>query len=502
MVVNCAMAGFSHEGHRWGGTYDHSHTFFDAAVENVWGKTDDAEQMQSPRIRVQTNVHADSNFRTHVNIFDCAGPNQERREWVQALRPGNRIQLYAKGTYPAWLNFVQKAEITIRYHEVVGGKVIGDGSMDELPEEIRKLKTFEQDPQEPPPHQPKIVIYHQSFHAESGILTSLRPLVQEKTGITAVILGKFHLHLSHKDTEMPAQKNGGNGSAAIYLNEYAIDDSSIEGIWVDIEYLQREGVKVIGMLSICGNDNICDDERKWLGSCDDLTFEPFYKALHDLVVSRRLDGFNLDTDVPKTHVNAEGERVSLQKVTRLIDSLHADFGSNFIIVMTASAEALLSPDTNQQDNCLDYRTLELQRGHLISWYNVRIFNACGHGDGQNDGIRESAPNFVHELNSYIRLLRQDFYQAHKVLMAISTNPNAVSEIQKARGAYVDLRLLYSLLELLRWSYGPINFGGVAAWEYSRARALTTGGDARGNGSPWIWVKDTKAILERVFPGRE
>lgn len=498
------MSGYSSDAHQWHGTYDHSHTYFDAAVQNIWEKNGNTEQKRTARIRVQNNLHADDNFRTHVNTFDCEEPNQERsrREWVQALRQGDRIQLYAIAMYPGWLNFVQEVRITIRYHESAAGEETGDGSTEELPEKFRKLKVVRQNPRDSPlSHQPKVVIYHQSFHTKSGMLTSLRPLVWEKTGITAVILSSFRVELDYKETEIPSQQHGGNGSAVMYLNEYMIDDPDLEDMWIDIDYLQREGVRVIGMLSMRGNHNESSDDRTWLGSCDDLTFERLYKVVHDLVFSRRLDGINLDMDVPQNQVNTERTSASLHGVIRLIDSLHADFGLDFIIAMTASAEALLGIDTNQQGNSIDYRKLELQRGHLISWYNVQIFSSCRYGDDQLDETGDPSPILVHDLNLYIRLIGHDVYRAHKILVALSTTPDAVSETLGDRGAYVNLYLFGRLLELLRWSYGPLDFGGVAGWEYSQASELTRAGHSRGIGMPWDWIKEAKAILESVFPGR-
>lgn len=363
--------------------------------------------------------------------------------------------------------------------------------MEELPEKLRDLKTLEQTSRKSPFHRPKAVIYHKSLHAENGILTSLRPLVRENTGITAVILGNFHLRLSNNEIDVPAHANRANDSAAMYLNEFAIDDTSIEDMWVDVEYLQREGVKVIGMLSMRGDNDI-----NWLGDCGNSSFERSYKALHYLVVSKRLDGFNLDNEVTESQSNAEGTNVSHQGVNRLIDSLHADFGSNFIIVMTASAEALLRTNTDQQGKCIDYQKLELQRGHLISWYHVRIFSSWRPCNEQSGGTDDPSPIFVRELNGYIRLLQHDVYPAHKILMAISTSPNAVSEIVRDRGAYVDLFLFGRLLGLLRWSYDPVNFGGVAGWQYSGARVP---GDVGGSSRPWNWVKAAKAIMDSVFP---
>ena len=525
-VTNCTLAGFSGESHQWKGTYEHSHTFFDAAVQNVWTLMGNTEQRQSSRVRVQNNVHADFNFRTHINVFDRAGPDQERSEWVQGLRRSDRIQLYAKAMYPAWANYVQKAKITIRYQDIAAGKVKGDAPIAELPEKIQRLTTLEHDPRQgAPSHQPKVVINHQSLHAESGIPISLRPLVREKTGVTAVILGNFHFRMNHKVTDMQFQKVKDNSSVTIHLNEYAINDPSIEDIWVDVEYLQTEGIKVVCMLSMCGDGVVPEEESDWLGksdwlgSCDSLTIERSYKALHDLVVSRRLDGLHFDTEVCEDVMDADEEVGSLQVVIQFIDRLHTDFGPNFIIGLTASAEALLSTNKNERRTNIDYRALEVQRGHLINWYSVRIFGPRERSGDQRNEVRlapsfkgwrvedqnnerhDPASSFVWELNPYIRLLQHNVYQADRILIAVSTTPNARSETPRDRSVYVDPRLLRSLLELIRWSYGPIDFGGVAGWGYFPARGTTTAGVAGDNRSPWVWVKEIRAILESVCHGR-
>ena len=454
-------------------------------------------------------------------MFGYAGPDQERNEWTQALHQGDRIQLYAKAMYPGWQNYVQKAQITIRYHDMVVGEGSGDASVENLPAKTQKLITLEQDPQKrAPSHQPKVVIYHQSLLAESGIPTTLRPLVKEKTGITALILGNFHIRMNHKATGMQTQEIGDNSSVAIYLNEYAIEDPNIEDLWADVEYLHTAGIKVIGLLNMCEEGDRLQGEHNSIGSCDGLSFERSYKALHDLVVSRNLVGFNLDTENFPNDVNTEKNMVSLQGVSRLIDRLHTDFGPDFIIVMTASAEALLSSHTDQESTGIDYRTLEIQRGHLINWYNVRIFSRSERDRDRTDETRfprtfkgwrvvegtderrDPASNFVHELNSYIRLLQCDAYRADKLLIAVSTTPDACNERLIDHGPYIDPLRLRSLLELLRWSYSPIDFGGIAGWEYSPARGSTTAGNTGGNRSPWLWPKETRAILDSVFLGGE
>lgn len=61
--------------------------------------------------------------------------------------------------------------------------------------------------------------------------------MREKTDITALILGNFHIRIIHKVTDMQTQEIGDNSSLVMFLNEYAIEDPNIEDIWVDTEYL-------------------------------------------------------------------------------------------------------------------------------------------------------------------------------------------------------------------------------------------------------------------------
>lgn len=351
----------------------------------MWEMTGNAQQRNSPRILVQTNIHADSNFRRHINTFDWADADPVRREWVKALRPGDRLQLYAIARHPGWQNFVQKVKITIHYYEKADKDDYRYTSAEELSESFKRLRrTLEQHSRECfLSRRPKVVIYHQSLFSESGILNSILPLAREKTGITAIILGKFQLHFNHNKTESSTHQNRDINCAALRLNGYKIDDPSIDDVWVDIEDLQRENIKVLGMLDMRGHYNM------WRG----LAFEHSYKLLHDLVVSKKLDGVDLNLDLAEAQKDtAKKKRASLEDIIRLIDSLYADFGSGFIITMTTFAEALLDSDTNQQDDQFQYRTLELQRKELISWYNVRIFSVSSNKDG--DDQTELAPIFV------------------------------------------------------------------------------------------------------------
>lgn len=262
MIVNGASVGWSGEPDQWKGTYEHSHTFFEAAVQSMREIKGNAKNADSPRIRVQTNIHADLKFRRHVNTFDCADPLRERREWVQALRPGDRLQLYAMAKYPGWQNFVQKVEIKIHYHEKAQKEDSGKSSAKE-PKDLAKSnsrRTRKENSEESFSfRQPQVVIYHQSLHSDSGILISLRPLAREGTGITAVILGKFQLHFNRDGTDPSTHRSSDVNHTALYLNEFSVDDSSLEDIWDDIGYLQHENIKVLGTLSVREKHNTWGD---------------------------------------------------------------------------------------------------------------------------------------------------------------------------------------------------------------------------------------------------
>lgn len=510
------MIGFSGDQFDWGGTYHHSHTFFDAAVQHTREKTDDLEEMRPSRIRIQVNRHADFNFRTHVNVCDSAETNQdqERKAWVRALRPGDRIQLFAKAKYPAWTNYVQSARIMVRYLGIAAEAGNGDSSEEEMPQRLQDLNMLDQPTREADPsHQPRIVIYHQSLHAENGILTSLRPLVREKTGVTAVILGTFYLRKKATET---------NSGAVIYLNDFATDDPSIDGVWDDIEYLHREGVKVLGMLNLEG-DELPATERNWLGGNDNAAFELCYRKLHDLAVSKNLDGFEFDLEshMPQILTNTEEDSVSLDKITQLFDRLHFEIKSQFTIAVSASAEALCGINGDGKESGIDYQTLERRNGQLIDWYNVRVFSNNLQNDDQfnakyfpptfkgwrveeviDEEFIDPVSRFVNELSPYIRLLQDNLYRADKLLIALLTTSNAVTEATDNRGAYIRQDILTSLLELIRWSYGPMKFGGVAGWEYWPPRGQLTAEPARGFESPCTWVNETKEILESVFSQNE
>lgn len=84
-----------------------------------------------PRRVLQYNVHASGQFRKHEICWDADGEDTSIREWINAIRGGDAIQIIPKAQYPAWMNFVQKAEI-----EVHGSETPRDTAESEVPRPI------------------------------------------------------------------------------------------------------------------------------------------------------------------------------------------------------------------------------------------------------------------------------------------------------------------------------------------------------------------------------
>ena len=272
---------------------------------------------------------------------------------------------------------MQKARITIQYHETVTGG--GSFSVEELPARIQETSTFDYNLLEYAPyHLPRIIVYHHCLLTESGVPISLRPLVQQETVIAALILGIFYIRMDAQMIEMLEPEANNDGSFVVYLNEHAIEDLILEDVWNDVKYLQTAGVKVIGSLDMCEEGPRPQGNQSLFGSCDDLTFERSYKALNDLVNLKSLNGINLGVEGLSDVVDTQDKMVLVRTASRLIDRLRNDFGPNFIIMMTASVQALLNSDTDQERTRIDYRTSKRQSGYLVNWYIIRLFSRDNH----------------------------------------------------------------------------------------------------------------------------
>lgn len=106
--------GYSNAADHWRGTYDHSWTWFEVAIlARQSSKVSGSLRYPPPRRHLQSNVHAVIDFKVHKNTWDSRDEDVERQEWLQFLRPGDVVQLIPRALYPAWVNYIKRAEIEI-----------------------------------------------------------------------------------------------------------------------------------------------------------------------------------------------------------------------------------------------------------------------------------------------------------------------------------------------------------------------------------------------------
>ena len=96
------------------GTYDGSFTWFDAA-----------RQREGSSIRpfeIVKNIHAGQAFKTHTITWTSDGRLDNYpygadtafvAEWVKSLRPGDRVIVTPRALFPAWTNYVSRAEVEV-----------------------------------------------------------------------------------------------------------------------------------------------------------------------------------------------------------------------------------------------------------------------------------------------------------------------------------------------------------------------------------------------------
>ena len=276
-----------------------------------------------------------------------------------------------------------------------------------------------------PPHQPRVVCYHQTHHNRNGDFVSALPLITECgdfVGITHLIIAAIHVN------DPP-----GN----ITLNDDPPDTSKNEPLWEEVKVFQDVGVKVLGMLGGAAKGSFFRLDQS------DAIFESYYIPLRDMVRIHGFDGMDLDVE----------EEMTLNGIIRLIDRLKADFGQGFIITMSPVATALQG---RQHLSGFDYEALEVMRGRSIDCYHVQFYNNWGR---------------LQEFLGYNTIIAQG-WQPEKVVVGVLTNPGnghgfiPLEDLRRTLAAFMQ--------------YVP-RFGGVMGWEYFNSRP----GDAE---RPWEWAE--------------
>ena len=280
-------------------------------------------------------------------------------------------------------------------------------------------------PLEAPPHQSRVVCYHQTHYNRNGDFVSALQLITEcedLIGITHLIIAAIHIN------ERPGD---------ITLNDDPPNAPRHDPLWEEVKVFQDVGVKVLGMLGGAAKGSFTRLDQS------DAIFEIYYIPLQDMIRSYGFDGVDLDVE----------EEMSLGGIIRLIDRLKADFGLGFIITMSPVATALQG---RQHLSGFDYEALEVMRGSSIDCYHVQFYNNWGH-------LQDSAG---------LNVILTQGWRPEKVVLGVLTNPGSGHGFIP----FDDLkRILATLIQ-----YVP-RLGGVMGWEYFNS---VPGGEDR----PWEWAE--------------
>jgi len=282
---------------------------------------------------------------------------------------------------------------------------------------------------------PRLVLYYQTQYVggsgddDPGTYVSPLPLADH--GATHVYVAAIHLN----DVVGPYPP--------VTLNDHAPDHPRYDRMWADLATLQKQGVRVLGMVGGAAP-----------GTFDrlDHDFETYYPLLRDTISRYHLDGVDLDVEQP----------MSQEGVQRLIDALRADFGPDFLITLAPVAPALRGGDNLSG---FDYDELYAARGDDIAWFNTQFY--CGWG-------------LLDDTEDYDRIIRHGVVPPSKVVAGTLTNP------ANCGSGYVDLPVLTRTIRDLKAAYP--DFGGIMGWEYFNS--LPGGTDA-----PWIWAQTVRRALD-------
>ncbi|OJJ48472.1 hypothetical protein ASPZODRAFT_140766 [Penicilliopsis zonata CBS 506.65] len=260
------------------------------------------------------------------------------------------------------------------------------------------------------PERRRVICYHQTIRPNRGDYVSMRPLLDNNTGVTHIIIAAIHLNAQ---------------PGHITLNDDPPDNPVFDPLWEEVPIVQRAGVKVMGMLGGAARGTYARLDGPLA------QFESFYGPLLEMVRRHGLDGLDLDVE----------EHMSLQGIIRLIDRLKADMGDAFIITLTPVAAALLGMGNLSG---FDYRELEQARSAKIDWYNAQFYNGWGPAE---------------DPRMYAAIVAQG-WSAQRVVYGLLTNPGNGSQ------GYVPREKIGPILALLVEQFP--NFGGVMGWEYFNA----------------------------------
>ncbi|KAJ4153303.1 hypothetical protein LMH87_009795 [Akanthomyces muscarius] len=277
---------------------------------------------------------------------------------------------------------------------------------------------------------PRLVVYFQTTHDQSGNPISMLPLINEK-GIALTHLIVCSLHVN-KDSE-------------VHLNDYPPGDPHFYTLWNETKHMKQAGVKVMGMIGGAASGSF--DSSTLDG--DSATFEKYYGQVRDIITKFGLQGMDLDVEQP----------MSQSGISRLISRLRKDFGSGFIITLAPVASALRNGGNLSG---FDYKSLESSNGRDISFYNGQFYSGFG---------------TMARTDDYVKIVSNGFAASKVLAGQLTSSDNGYG--------YIPYSQLNATVISLRKKYGQI--GGVMGWEYFNS-------EPGGTREPWKWAQVMTEIL--------
>ncbi|KAH9935145.1 endo-beta-N-acetylglucosaminidase [Epithele typhae] len=268
----------------------------------------------------------------------------------------------------------------------------------------------------------RVVLYYQTqySHGNSGTYVSPLPLIGY---VTHLLLAAFHLNMGHV------------GPDIVHLNDFQPSDP----------WGRHEGAA----------------PGTYACLTDDL-FDTYYPALKEVITTYNLDGMDLDVE----------EYVSSETIARIITTLKADFGDEFLITLAPVASALTESGNLSG---FDYITLEQTLGDKIDFYNAQFYSGFG--------------TFFPE-TQYEAIINYDQgIDPARVTATVLTSPNDGY-------GYVSTDNVVQSIENLMEKYGT-GWGGVGGWEYFNALPDSS--------QPWKWavtMKEAMRVQKAKMEARE
>ena len=99
---------------KFGDTYVGSHTWFEARIKQKITSSESTQGKDQSHTRdIQRNVHASWTWRKHIKIWDFKSQEPGTKEWLELLKPGDQILVYAMALYPGWVNYVRYVRVDV-----------------------------------------------------------------------------------------------------------------------------------------------------------------------------------------------------------------------------------------------------------------------------------------------------------------------------------------------------------------------------------------------------